>query len=310
MTKPTVRGIIPNILMDKISGRRFADAPVHYGTLGSLAETFGRDMAVHRHDQCFQIHFIETGTLALNLDHVSYRASAPVLFFTPPLVPHAFVTNDDAHGHVITIDRSLAWHCIDSDATLSRRDLEQPHCLILGGVEGRHEARKLTRLFRMMRDETESIAGGGAAAVHALASLILVAVLRLVGDPAQESAPRRHDQNLFRKFSDLVERHFPEHWPVAQYAAQLCITEPRLTDLCRRVAGQSPKQIAIERLFLESRRLLVFSSLGIHEIAVALGYEDTSYFSRLFHKREGMSPSEYRAQTLGRAPLLQEPRRS
>ncbi|MBD0724020.1 hypothetical protein B6A10_02390 [Flavobacterium sp. L1I52] len=32
----------------------------------------------------------------------------------------------------------------------------------------------------------------------------------------------------------------------------------------------------------------------VNEIAFALGYEDYSYFSRLFKKNSGMSPSEFR----------------
>ncbi len=293
--QPPPGEIIPNIQMDRVSGRRFVDAPAHYGTLGSLAEKFGRDMAAHRHDQCFQIHFIESGTLTLALDSVPHQSSGPVLFFTPPAVPHAFVTNDDAHGHVLTIDRSLAWQCIDSDASLSRRDLERPHYLALSGAEGRHDARQLIRLFRMMRAETQTAAAGGSAAVQALTSLILVAVLRLVAGETQEAAPRRHEQSLYRRFNDLVEHRFPEHWPISRYATHLAITEVRLTNICRRVGDKTPKQIAIERLFLESRRLLAFSSLSVGDIASVLGYDDSSYFARLFHKREGMSPSQYRA---------------
>ncbi|GLR17264.1 helix-turn-helix domain-containing protein [Portibacter lacus] len=40
--------------------------------------------------------------------------------------------------------------------------------------------------------------------------------------------------------------------------------------------------------------LLVYSSLTIREICFKIGYEDTSYFSRLFNKKYNMLPSDYR----------------
>lgn len=41
-------------------------------------------------------------------------------------------------------------------------------------------------------------------------------------------------------------------------------------------------------------RLLAQSSIKTYEIALLMGYKDTEYFSRLFKKHMGMSPSEYR----------------
>ena len=287
--------VIPNIVMERLAGRSLADAPVHYGTLGSLADQLGRDMAAHRHEGCFQIHFIEAGALTLSLDGVAFAAQGPVFFFTPPSVTHAFATNDEAHGHVLTLDRALVWQWVDADGSLSRQTLDRPCCRVLVGAEGRHAARGLTRLFRMLRAEAGSQTPGGAAAVLALSQLILVAVLRWAGGEAEESRPRRQEQTLYRRFSDLIEQHFAEHWPVARYGEALAVTEVRLTDLCRRVAGESPKQIVMARLFMEARRLLAFSNLSVNEVANALGFEDVSYFSRIFHKREGVSPSRYRA---------------
>jgi len=41
-------------------------------------------------------------------------------------------------------------------------------------------------------------------------------------------------------------------------------------------------------------RLLCQSSRKTYEIALQLGYRDTEYFSRLFKKHMGVTPSEYR----------------
>jgi YesN/AraC family two-component response regulator len=45
---------------------------------------------------------------------------------------------------------------------------------------------------------------------------------------------------------------------------------------------------------LEAKRLLFHSSKSVKEIAHDLGYEDHSYFSRLFNKSTGMTALAFR----------------
>ena len=49
-----------------------------------------------------------------------------------------------------------------------------------------------------------------------------------------------------------------------------------------------------ERLLLESKRLLYFSSLSVKEIAYTLGFEDASYFVRFFKHLTGTTPLQLR----------------
>ncbi|XTV77891.1 helix-turn-helix domain-containing protein [Mannheimia haemolytica] len=44
----------------------------------------------------------------------------------------------------------------------------------------------------------------------------------------------------------------------------------------------------------ESKKLLYFSNISISNIAKSLGYEDSLYFSKIFKKHTGLSPSEFR----------------
>jgi AraC family 4-hydroxyphenylacetate 3-monooxygenase operon regulatory protein len=290
------RDAIPNVVMDRVYDRGGPNALVHYGTLGSLADFFGRDRAAHRHDHFFQLHFIESGDLQLKLDGVDFAAGGPVVFFTPPSVPHAFRIDPKATGHVLTIHQSMVRQIFDADPSLPSAKLDTPFCLPLAGAEGRHEARKLSRLFGILQREVETHRLGEDSAVLALSSLILVALFRLSHAPADAAAPRPHDLRSFRKFNDLVERNFTRHWTIPDYVAALNMTETRLHDLCGRVAGKSPKRIAHERLLLEARRLLTFSQIPVNEIAGALGFDDVGYFCRFFKRQLGVTPSAFRAQ--------------
>lgn len=42
-----------------------------------------------------------------------------------------------------------------------------------------------------------------------------------------------------------------------------------------------------------ARKLLIYDSATVDEVSGALGFEDANYFSRLFKKKVGCSPSQY-----------------
>ena len=101
--------------------------------------------------------------------------------------------------------------------------------------------------------------------------------------------PARHSERLFR-LSTLVEQHYREHRSIAFYADALGITPKHLNTLCRQYLQKTVSDMQHERLLLESKRLLYFSSLSVKEIAYNLGFEDASYFVRFFKRLTGTTP--------------------
>jgi AraC-like DNA-binding protein len=59
--------------------------------------------------------------------------------------------------------------------------------------------------------------------------------------------------------------------------------------------GLSPHRYLLEIRLARARDLLAQSSLSTKEIALRTGFEDAQYFSRLFHKKVGVPPGEWRA---------------
>jgi AraC family transcriptional activator of pobA len=105
--------------------------------------------------------------------------------------------------------------------------------------------------------------------------------------------PKRHSERLFR-LSSLIELHYSEHKSIQFYADALDITAKHLNSLCRDYLGKTVAEMQHERLLIESKRLLYFSSLSIKEIAYRLGFEDASYFVRFFRRLTGLTPAHFR----------------
>ncbi len=63
---------------------------------------------------------------------------------------------------------------------------------------------------------------------------------------------------------------------------------------CAPRPGAPTKELLQKHRMETAARLLRRSDLNIQQIIAQVGYENTSYFYRLFHERYGLSPREYR----------------
>ncbi len=64
----------------------------------------------------------------------------------------------------------------------------------------------------------------------------------------------------------------------------------------RDTTGTTPTRYMIDSKIAKAKELLLTSSLPMNQIASICGYNDPLYFSRIFKKRVGVSPREYRKQ--------------
>ncbi len=97
-----------------------------------------------------------------------------------------------------------------------------------------------------------------------------------------------------QQFNILVEQHFQKLHLVQDYAEILSISPSQLNKFVKQISGNTAGEIIIDRLILEAKRLLMYTPLSNKEIAYELNYEDPSYFSRVFKKETGLSPSAFK----------------
>lgn len=287
---------IPNINIGQVYDQRYIDSDLHYERLEALAEFFGRNMPVHFHDRFFQIHLVETGVVRVNLDETNYTAKGPMFFFTPPTVPHSFTTERASAGHVVTVRQELVWSLLGTSGSRLMADealVNQPLCIELGSANSA-SAKRLLQLMNMLAEEQGSDAPAHAEALSSLMRLILIDIDRLADRQLPRRKNRKEDVRIFNRFNQLIEQHYKEHRALSFYGAEIGVTEARLNEICRRLAGIPSKRLIADRLIQEARRQLRFSSSPITEIGYALGYKDPAYFARFFRRNVGMTASEFR----------------
>ncbi|MDX7998209.1 4-hydroxyphenylacetate catabolism regulatory protein HpaA [Xenorhabdus sp. Reich] len=289
MTKP----IIANIDISKDYDETQGSDDVHYQTFGRLAAFFGRDMQAHRHDSFFQLHYLVTGRIELQLDAQRYSVQAPLFILTPPSVPHAFFTQEDTDGHVLTIRQELITPLLSSLYPTHQELVDIP-ALCLSVADKPDELETFNHYWALIERESVNQFAGREQSLAFLAQSLFTFLLRSILLEDHRSGGVRGELKLFQRFNQLVDQHFHQHLAVPDYAEKLGITESRLKDMCRRFANRPPKRLIFDRQLREAKRLLLFSDSPVFEIAYQLGFKDPAYFARFFNRLVGCSPSVWR----------------
>ncbi|MFD0792901.1 helix-turn-helix domain-containing protein [Mucilaginibacter litoreus] len=100
--------------------------------------------------------------------------------------------------------------------------------------------------------------------------------------------------HVIRKFNLLVENNYRTQHTVGYYAGELNKSPKTLSNLFALYNHKSPLAIIQDRIILEAKRLLIYTEKSAKEITFELGFEDAAYFSNLFKKHTGFSPTEFR----------------
>lgn len=110
------------------------------------------------------------------------------------------------------------------------------------------------------------------------------------------TALNKLDKEFLHKFIDYVYVHMNNGTvSVESVAADLCMTPKQLRSKIVAITGENPSAY-IQKIRLEKaqRMLKVEPDMSIGEIALKCGFEDFAYFSRVFKKKYGVMPSQYR----------------
>lgn len=100
----------------------------------------------------------------------------------------------------------------------------------------------------------------------------------------------------YQTFISHLEESFQTEHDVNFYAEQLELSARNLSEITKKVVGKTAKQIIVDRLILEAKRFLQFTSHSVQDIAYSLGYESPYYFSQAFKNATDLSPSAYKKQ--------------
>ena len=101
------------------------------------------------------------------------------------------------------------------------------------------------------------------------------------------------DRSYVQKGIEYITSHYAYPITIDEVADYVGISRSHLFREFRRHTDKSPKEYLTEFRIHQACFLLRESSLSITAIANSTGFDNSMYFSKVFRKEKGMSPSEY-----------------
>jgi transcriptional regulator GlxA family with amidase domain len=111
-------------------------------------------------------------------------------------------------------------------------------------------------------------------------------------EPLVRSQP--HADAVVRGCEKWLQEHFRESGVVARAVGHARIPERTLKRRFKQATGLALIDYVQNLRIEEAKHLLETSNQAVDEICFAVGYEDPSFFRRLFRRRTGVAPARYR----------------
>ncbi|WP_028547125.1 AraC family transcriptional regulator [Paenibacillus taiwanensis] len=99
---------------------------------------------------------------------------------------------------------------------------------------------------------------------------------------------------LFERVSRYIHEYYDQSLTIASLAEQNNVNRNRLAYVFKRHAGMGPAEYLLKYRLHMAQEMLFTSDVSIQQIAQSVGIADPYYFSRVFKKQKGISPTEYR----------------
>ncbi len=145
-------------------------------------------------------------------------------------------------------------------------------------------------------------------ASHCAQSLLLDMRRASQLDYAVFAFQKGHGDPDILKAQAWIEDRFQDPVTVEEVAEAIAMSPRNLKRRFKKATGDSPLAY-VQRVRVEAaKRALACRELGIEEVAVRSGYEDSGFFRQLFRRHTGMTPSDYRRRLSGAGASGADPR--
>ena len=111
------------------------------------------------------------------------------------------------------------------------------------------------------------------------------------------------NRDVLTRFENLLDEYFEstlaeqDGLPTVKYFAdKLCLSSNYFGDMFKKETGKSPQEYIQEKVIELAKERTSGTADTVSQIAYSLGFQYPQHFCRLFKKRVGYTPSEYRAQ--------------
>ncbi len=153
---------------------------------------------------------------------------------------------------------------------------------------------RMVQLCQIMFDEMQRLAPDLSIVRHLLMALFSMVEAERRQVLAEHEPSQSVQNETFKSFLKILEDNYSRPVGVEFYAEKLFMTSRNLNLICKNVLNQSVSEIIETRKLIEAKHLLIDTDKTVAEIGYELGYTEKSYFTNVFKRKAGQTPTEFR----------------
>ena len=244
---------------------------------------------------CFTIVWVESGSGAFSVDDAHLVFDAPCLLFSTPYQYLRLAPDCPTRGTILRFHANFL--CVETyhhEVGCNGVLFNDPYGVPSVAIQGPDEAEVADLIGRIRRE----LAGAGLAHSEVLVSylkvlLVLATRLKLREGARAVQTPGKRPA-ILDDLRDLIETNYRTLHAPTDYADRLHMTPKALGRVIREHLGKTLTSLIRDRVIKHAKWELLHTLRPVKEIAREVGYDDELYFSRLFKKATGYSPTFFR----------------
>ncbi len=245
----------------------------------------------HKHSTFITVLF--TAGIGLhNIDFNTYEVRAGSVFLLTPGQVHSWELSEDVQGYVFFHTQAFY-----NDVYLTRKLEHFPFFYLQTNYPVIYlESQEVLRFETLFKAIFEEHQRNLAYKYDQLVSLIDMVYIQLARLYKQESLKVNNQHSNYartKQLEKLIDTHYKTKKLPNEYADLMHMTTRHLNRICQEALHQTTGDLILKRVMIEAQRMLIYNDLTVSAVADELGYDDYSYFIRLFKKYVGESPKKF-----------------
>lgn len=173
---------------------------------------------------------------------------------------------------------------------LSERQMYAPDGLSLSVIVKIKDFNAFHDIFKKLYDSYQKNTDISHIETRAYALLLIASFFREVDKNQDET---NYAEKIVETMANYMSRYFYENVNLVAFSQQYGFSPNYFRKIFKQILNCAPNEYLISVRLKEAKKLLELGQYTVQTVSEMVGYDDVHYFSRLFKKKEGISPAKY-----------------
>ncbi|CAM4291157.1 AraC family transcriptional regulator [Flavobacterium terrigena] len=225
------------------------------------------------------------------IDFNTYAIQPNSLFVLKPGQVHSWQLSEDIGGYIAFYSQevyNVYFGNKQIDEYSFYRDLKNSPEMILNEIQ----TQEISTYFKLLLEENNK---NEFKKIDKLLNLLDVIHIELARIYESQQDHNLHSYNVkINELEQLVNQYFKTEKLPSFYADKMNMSLKHLNRICKNILNITLTEFIYNKIILESKRLLSANNMTIGEVANELGFENYSYFTKVFKKYTNLTPKGFK----------------